>query len=78
LVKGSDNSDHRLGYAADIIPYEVGTRKFAEWVVKNCPKFDQVILEFGTLANPGWIHVSIAPRNRKEVLRATYKNKRIV
>jgi hypothetical protein len=78
VVGGAENSDHRLGYAADIIPYNVGTRKLAEWVVKNCSQFDQVILEFGTLKNPSWIHLSIAPRNRKQVLRATYKKDKIV
>jgi hypothetical protein len=78
LVGGSENSDHRLGYAADVIPYNVGTRKLAEWVVKNCSQFDQVILEFGTLRNPNWIHLSVAPRNRKQVLRATYKKDKIV
>ena len=78
LVGGAENSDHRMGYAADVIPYNVGTRKLAEWVVKNCSQFDQVILEFGTLKNPSWIHLSVAPRNRKQVLRATYKNNKIV
>lgn len=78
LVGGADNSDHRLGYAADVIPYETGTRKLAEWVVRNCPRFDQVILEFGTLKNPSWIHLSIAPRIRKQILRATRKNGKIV
>jgi len=78
LVGGAENSDHRLGYSADVIPYNVGTRKLAEWVVKNCPQFDQVILEFGTLKNPSWIHLSIAPRNRKQILRATFKNNKIV
>ncbi|MCA1624573.1 MAG: peptidase M15 [Acidobacteria bacterium] len=71
LIGGSSMSDHRLGYAADVIPINTGTRDLAEWVVENCPKFDQVILEFGTLKEPSWIHLSIAPRNRKQVLRAT-------
>ncbi|MCD8487272.1 MAG: D-Ala-D-Ala carboxypeptidase family metallohydrolase [Desertifilum sp.] len=70
FVGGASNSDHRQGYAADIIPVNVRTKTFAAWVAKNC-KFDQVILEFGTLENPNWIHVSAAPRNRGEVLRAT-------
>lgn len=78
LVGGTEDSDHRLGYAADVIPYNVGTGKLAEWVVKNCPQFDQVILEFGTLKNPSWIHLSIAPPNRKQVLRAGFKNNRAV
>lgn len=70
FVGGVPNSDHRQGYAADIIPVSVGTRAFAVWVAKNC-EFDQIILEFGTSDNPNWIHVSAAPRNRKEILRAT-------
>ena len=78
LIGGSSTSDHRLGYAADVIPINTGTRDLAEWVVKNCPKFDQVILEFGTLKDPSWIHLSIAPRNRKQVLRATRKNGRTI
>lgn len=77
FVGGVENSDHRLGYAADVIPYQVSTRKLAEWVVKNCPQFDQVILEFGTAENPSWIHLSIAPRNRKQILRAAFKNNKI-
>jgi hypothetical protein len=70
FIGGASNSDHRQGYAADIIPVNVGTRVFAEWVAENCD-FDQIILEFGTSENPNWIHVSAAPRNRKEILRAT-------
>ena len=78
LVGGAANSDHRLGFAADVIPVNVGTRKLAEWVVRNCPEFDQVILEFGTLKQPNWIHLSAAPGNRKQFLRATYKNNKVV
>lgn len=76
-VGGVSNSDHRLGFAADVIPINVGTKKLAEWVVENCPEFDQVILEFGTLDNPNWIHLSAAPRNRKQVLRATREDGRV-
>ena len=67
-VGGVPNSDHLSGYAADIIPVNVGTRHFAEWVVSNVP-FDQVILEFGTLQNPAWIHVSADPGNRRQIIR---------
>ena len=73
-VGGVSNSDHRLGFAADVIPASVSTRRLAEWVDQNCPEFDQVILEFGTLEDPNWIHLSAAPRNRKEVLRATHED----
>lgn len=77
FVGGAAASDHRLGYAADVISVNVGTRKLAEWVARNCREFDQVILEFGTLAQPNWIHLSAAPSNRKQILRAVYKEKRV-
>lgn len=70
LVGGVPNSDHRLGYAADVVPLIAGTRDLAVWVVKHVPVFDQVILEFGTVQNPRWIHLSIAPKNRKQVMTA--------
>ena len=70
-VGGVPNSDHRLGFAADIIPLNTGTLQLAEWVAKNVPDFDQIILEFGTLQNPNWIHVSANPRGRQQILRAT-------
>jgi hypothetical protein len=78
LVKGVPTSDHRLGYAADVVPLNTGTFALAKWVVDNCPQFDQVILEFGTLANPSWIHLSISPKNRRQVLRATRVNGKTV
>jgi hypothetical protein len=69
-VGGARNSAHRQGHAADVIPINVGTKQFAKWVNDNC-EFDQIILEFGTLENPNWIHVSADPRNRKQVIKAS-------
>ncbi len=74
LVKGAPNSDHRLGFAADVIPITAGTRDLAEWVVRNVSQFDQVILEFGTVQSPNWIHLSAAPRLRGEILTAAKVN----
>src|SRR5262245_59313877 len=71
LVGGVPNSDHRLGFAADVVPLNTGTRALAEWVVHNIPKFEQVILEFGTDDAPNWIHLSMHTRLRKQVLRPT-------
>ncbi len=67
-IGGSKTSAHCKGYAADIIPLQVSRREFAKWVKDHC-NFDQIILEFGTLENPDWIHVSNEPRFRKQVLR---------
>ena len=78
LVGGVANSDHRLGFAADVVPLNTGTRALAEWVVKNVPKFDQVILEFGTDEAPNWVHLSMHTRLRKQILRATRKSGKTV
>jgi uncharacterized protein YcbK (DUF882 family) len=67
-VAGVPNSDHRLGFAADVIPVNVSSITLARWIQNNA-QFDQVILEFGTVSNPDWIHISNAPRRRREVLR---------
>ncbi len=67
-VGGSDTSGHKLGYCADVLPVKVTKLEFAKWVIKNVA-FDQVILEFGDITEPAWIHVSCDPRNRKQVLR---------
>jgi hypothetical protein len=69
-VGGVPNSAHRLGFAADVVPVNVGTLELAKWI-KNNTSFDQVILEFGTPTNPNWIHVSADPIGRKQVLRAS-------
>lgn len=78
FIGGVANSDHRLGYAADVIPHDTTTLTLAKWVVKHCPDFDQVILEFGTPADPSWIHLSAAPRNRRQVLRAVSRDGKTV
>jgi hypothetical protein len=68
-VGGVSNSAHRQGFAADVVPVNAGTKQLAKWVNDNL-EFDQIILEFGTLDNPRWIHLSAEPRNCKQVLRA--------
>jgi len=67
-IGGSTSSAHMLGYAADIVPFSTTKLAFAKWI-KAHDNFDQIILEFGTLVEPAWIHVSCDPRARKEVLR---------
>lgn len=67
-VGGSSSSDHMLGYAADVIPVNASKMQLAKWVAKN-GGFDQLILEYGTKSEPAWIHVSINPKKRRQVLR---------
>ncbi|MEA5534941.1 N-acetylmuramoyl-L-alanine amidase [Crocosphaera sp. XPORK-15E] len=68
LLRSSPNSAHRIGYAADVVPQDVSTKRLADWIRTNC-SFDQLIREYGTLENPAWIHVSADPRNRMEDFR---------
>lgn len=68
-IGSSDSSAHVLGYAVDFTCPIFGTPKeVANEIAKSSIKFDQIIYE-GT-----WIHLSVDPRNRREVLTATFKN----
>ncbi len=68
-IGSSDNSAHVLGYAVDFTCPIFGTPKeVANEIAASAIKFDQIIYE-GT-----WIHLSVDPRNRREVLTATFKN----
>lgn len=70
-IGSGDNSAHVLGYAVDFTCPIFGTPKeVANEIAKSAIKFDQIIYE-GT-----WVHLSIDPRNRREVLTATFKNGR--
>lgn len=74
ILFGSANSAHILGYAADVIPGNGDTRALALWVAQNkLSEIDQLILEYGTIPRPQWIHISIEPRNpvRRQILRAS-------
>lgn len=67
-IRGSRNSAHMQGYAADVNPLKVSRMEFAKWVKNNC-KFDQIILEFGTPSEPDWIHVSCDPSGRGQIIK---------
>ena len=71
-IGGSATSQHMLGLAADIECPGMDNQKLAEWIYKNIPIWDQLILEFYTPGQPqsGWVHVSINPQgvNRKQSL----------
>lgn len=59
LVGGVDNSIHRLGYAADIVPANGKMAEFKKFV-KNWIKdkdFDQCIIE--RKGNKEWIHIGL-------------------
>lgn len=65
-IGGSSTSQHCKGEALDL---DIGLAEFL-WIKENLP-YNQLIFEFGTDTDPGWIHVSFkkgAPK--RPVLRA--------
>ncbi len=72
-IGGSATSQHSLGQAIDIDTVS-DNKKLFDYIKDNLT-FDQLIWEYGTDANPDWVHVSYSEvRNRKQVLRAVRKN----
>jgi zinc D-Ala-D-Ala carboxypeptidase len=74
-VGGSTTSQHSTGEAIDIdMDGHAGgvTNKMVFDFIKENLNFDQLIWEFGTDANPDWVHVSYEStgKQRKQVLRA--------
>lgn len=66
-IGSGDLSAHVLGYAVDFTCPKFGTPKeVANKIAQSPIKFDQLIYE-GT-----WVHLSIDPRNRREVLTAHF------
>lgn len=74
-IGGAKNSQHTMGQAVDIdhdlSANVVTNRMIFDWIKTNLV-FDQIIWEFGTSANPDWIHVSYVAnnKNRNQALRA--------
>lgn len=67
-IGSGDSSAHVQGYAVDFTCPGFGTPKeVAKKIAESDIKYDQLIYE-GT-----WIHLSVDPRNRRDVLTATFK-----
>ena len=68
-VRGVPISAHVQGYAADFICPDFGTpQEIVTMIVDSGIKFDQLIQE-GT-----WVHISVYPIMRQQVLTATFTN----
>lgn len=68
-IKGSRTSQHMTGHAVDFEVPSVDNLTVAKWIRDNL-SFDQLILEFWTGGNSGWIHCSFLSddKNRKQLL----------
>jgi len=58
LVKGSKNSQHMLGQAADVIPDKLNLQAAFDKVRLSAVPYDQLILECGS-----WLHMSCSADN---------------
>ncbi len=67
-IGSGDTSAHVQGYAVDFTCPNFGTPKeVANKIAQSDIKYDQIIYE-GT-----WVHLSVDPRNRRDVLTANFK-----
>lgn len=77
-IGGSRTSQHSKGQAIDIdmdgTKGGVTNKMVFDFIVSNL-EWDQIIWEFGTDANPDWVHVSyVKTGNRKQKLKAVRTN----
>jgi len=68
-VKGSSNSQHCAGEAADFTIPGYSIRETVDLMTTLRLPFDQLIDEFGE-----WVHVSHGPRQRRQVLKARHNS----
>ncbi|NCO74177.1 MAG: DUF882 domain-containing protein, partial [Cyanobacteria bacterium] len=66
-VGGSTRSQHLTGEAADFSLPSVDNYSVAKWIKENL-NYDQLILEFYSGGNSGWIHVGYSPRHLNQEL----------
>lgn len=77
LIGGVASSQHSSGEAMDIDMdgSTISNAQIFDWIKHNLV-FDQLIWEFGTDANPDWVHVSYESigKQRKQILKSIKKN----
>lgn len=73
-IKGSERSDHCKGRALDLDQDYRGngvSNRQVFYYIKDNLEFDQLIWEFGSNGNPGWVHVGYRKgANRQQILKA--------
>lgn len=72
MIGSIDSSQHVKGEAADIESVWHDNLATARWIAASDLPFDQLILEFYKAGDrrAGWVHVSHASENRRQVLTA--------
>ena len=60
---------HPLGEATDIEYPQLSNRYLFDWIKKNTPSYDQLILEFFVPGDPtsGWVHISSKVKGNREM-----------
>lgn len=79
-VGGTPNSAHLYGWAADFICPSFGTPEMIVTAIAKTASinFDQLINEGAHGSSLGWVHLSVDPRMRREVLVADFSSGRAV
>lgn len=67
-VGGSATSQHVNGQAVDIQATDGNHAKLFATARKLKLPYDQLIWEYGDKKQPKWVHISLSPRNRRQVL----------
>lgn len=66
-IGGSKSSQHMTGQAADFTIPGIDNYNLAKWI-ENSLNYDQLILEFYTGGNTGWVHVGYSTRHLNQEL----------
>ena len=80
-IGSNDTSAHVRGWAADFTCPSFGTPiTVAKKIAESNLKFDQLICEGVSQSKPEgvWIHISCDPKNRRDILTATFTNGKVI
>lgn len=66
-VGGSPSSQHMTGQAADFQIPSIDNYTVAKWIQDNL-NYDQLILEFFSGGNSGWVHCGYSPSHKNKEL----------